>query len=73
MGGGGDFWREIPQFLFSGDSTAQVRMQAINRENVMIFSRKILDEFDLENHPEQIYNMDESGIPLDPRPPKVAA
>ena len=27
----------------------------------------------MENYPEQIYNMDESGIPLDPRPPKVAA
>ena len=25
------------------------------------------------NHPEQIYNMDETGMPFDPRPPKVAA
>ena len=35
--------------------------------------KDVLDEFDLEHHPEQIYNMDESGVPLDPRPPKVAA
>ena len=59
--------------LRSGDSTAQVRMQAINRENVEQYHnllKDVLDEFDLENHPEQIYNMDGSGIPLDPRPPK---
>ena len=51
-------------------------MQAINRENDEQYYdllKEVLDEFDLENHPEQIYNMDESGIPLDPRPPKVAA
>ena len=62
--------------LRSGDSTAQVRMQAINRENVEQYHnllKDVLDEFDLENHPEQIYNMDESRIPLDPRPLKVAA
>ena len=62
--------------LRSGDSTAQVRMQAINRENVEQYHnllKDVLDEFDLENHPEQIYNIDESGIPLDPHPPKVAA
>ena len=75
------WWRRFLQrnptiSLHSGDSTAQVRMQAINCENVEQYYdllKEVLDEFDLENHSEQIYNMDESGIPLDPRPPKVAA
>ena len=26
-----------------------------------------------KNHPEAIYNMDETGVPLEPRPPKVVA
>ena len=30
-----------------------------------------LEENELKDHPAQIYNMDESGMPLDPRPPKV--
>jgi len=25
------------------------------------------------NHPEAIYNLDETGMPLEPRPPKVVA
>ena len=30
-------------------------------------------ENDLIDHPECIYNMDESGLPLDPKPPRVVA
>ena len=33
----------------------------------------IFDQYDFENHPEAIYNMDETGVPLEPRPPKVIA
>ena len=56
--------------------TAHVRMNAINRENLEhYFSllKQILRENDLLNHPEHIYNMDETGVPLDPKPPKVVA
>ena len=31
------------------------------------------DDLDFDGHPERIYNMDETGVPLDPRPPKVVA
>lgn len=33
----------------------------------------MLDDHTLMTHPEQIYNMNETGMPFDPRPPKVAA
>jgi len=35
--------------------------------------KKIFNEGDFWNHPEAIYNMDESGMPLEPRSPKVVA
>ena len=31
------------------------------------------DEFGFDDHPERIYNMDETGVPLEPRPPKIVA
>ncbi len=43
--------------LRSGDSTGYARMNAMNLLNT------ILEENDLKSHPEQIYNMDESGLP----------
>ena len=49
-------------------------MDAINAENIREYYallREVFDEFDFEHHPERIYNMDETGVPLDPRPPKV--
>ena len=33
--------------------------------------REVYDDLDFDGHPERIYNMDETGVPLDPRPPKV--
>ena len=33
----------------------------------------MLDEFYCDAHPEQIYNMDETSVPLEPRSPKVVA
>ena len=51
-------------------------MNAINCENLEhYFSllKQILEENDLLNHPECIYNMDETGVPLDPKPSKVVA
>ena len=32
--------------------------------------RSAYDEFGFDDHPECIYNMDETGVPLEPRPPK---
>jgi len=62
--------------LRSGDSTAAVKLDAMNEENVDNYFgmlKKVFDEGDFWNHPEAIYNMDESGMPLEPRPPKVVA
>ena len=59
-----------------GDATGHVRMNAMNRENLTNYFallKECMEENDLMDHPERIYNMDESGIPLDPRPPKIVA
>ena len=34
---------------------------------------EVYNEFNFENHPEAIYNMDDIGVPLEPWPPKVVA
>ncbi len=62
--------------LRCGDSTAHVHMDAINKETVVSYFallKEVHDKFDLETHPEQIYNLDETGMPLSPRPSKIAA
>ena len=62
--------------LRSGDSTAGVRMDAMNAENLDSYFdllRSVYDDFDFDKFPEAIYNMDETGVPLTPRPPKVIA
>ena len=62
--------------LRSGDSTAHVRMDAINAENLSAYYdllKSVYDEHGFDSHPEAIYNMDETGVPLEPRPPKVIA
>ena len=40
-------------------------------DNYFILLKSILDEHDLLDKPGQIYNVDESGIPLDHRSPRV--
>ena len=60
--------------LRAGNSTAGVRMDAINAENIHAYLdllRSVYDEFEFDDHPEQIYNMDETGVPLEPHPPKI--
>ena len=62
--------------LQSGDFTAGIRMDAINEENFTNYFdqlKDIFDKGDFWNHLEAIYNMDETGVPLEPRPPKVVA
>ena len=49
-------------------------MDAINAGNLKNYFdqlRRLFDEYDFDNHPEAIYNMDETGVPLEPQPPKV--
>ena len=61
--------------LRSGDLTAVVRMNAVNPENVNTYFdllEEVFDEYDFHNHPESIYNMDETGMPLQPQPPKLS-
>ena len=60
--------------LHVGDSTAGVRFDAITTENMDHYFnllKCVYDEYEFSKHPESIYNMDETGVPLCPRPPKI--
>ena len=35
--------------------------------------RQIYDEHGFESRPECVYNMDKTGVPLEPRPPRIVA
>ena len=63
--------------LRKGDRTAAVRMDAMKNQTALdyyfIELKNILDENELQHKPGQIYNMDESGVPLDHRSPRVLA
>ena len=62
--------------LRMGDATAGVCINAINENNMRKYFdllEEVYEELDFKNHPERIYNMDETGMLLDPRPPKVIA
>ena len=48
-------------------------MSTENIQHYFNLLKDIFDEHDLANHPEQIYNIDETGMPLDPKPPKIVA
>ena len=66
--------RESGLSLRRGDPTANIRMNCLNEEYMNeyfdMLEKTLLDN-DLMNKPAQIYNIDESGMPLDHRPPKV--
>lgn len=60
--------------LRKGDQIANVRMDCLNREvmnNYFALLKKIFTENDLLNSPDCIYEVDETGMPVDHRPPKV--
>ena len=63
--------------LRRGDRTAAVRMEAMKKkdtlDNYFLLLKSILDDYDLGCKPAQIYNMDETAIPLDHRSPRVLA
>jgi hypothetical protein len=71
------FLKRNPQLtLRVGDSTAGVRFDAVTVENMDHYFdllQEVFDEFEFDRHPESIYNMDETGVPLCPRPPKIIA
>ena len=71
------FLRRNPTLrLRIGDSTAGVRFDAINTENMDNYFKLLkdtYDQYDFADNPECIFNMDETGMPLCPRPPKVIA
>ena len=61
--------------LRKGDATANVRMDCLNYEAMKQYFdllKDVLEENDLMESPGQIYNVDETGMPLDHWPPKVA-
>lgn len=61
----------------AGDYTAEVRMDAINAENITNYLnqlKSLYDEYDFDNHPEAIYNLRTKWVchwSLEPWPPKV--
>ena len=60
--------------LRKGDATANVRMDCLNKETIQGYFdllKEVLLENNLMDSPCQIYNVDETGIPLDHRPPRV--
>ena len=60
--------------LRKGDATANVRMDYVNKETMTEYFdllKNVLSEHGLMNLPNQIYNVDETGMPLEHRPPKV--
>ena len=75
------WWRRFLQrhpklSLRSGDATGHVRMNAMTVEkmtNYFHILKECLEEYGLTNHPECVYNLDEAGLPFNPKPPKVVA
>jgi len=56
--------------LRKGDNTAHSRMDAVNPDTMKHYFellKETLTKNDLLNAPHQIYNVDESGVPLDPK------
>ena len=60
--------------LRKGDSISFLRMDAMNKDTLKQYFdllEETLKENNLENSPMSIYNVDETGIPLNPKTPKV--
>jgi len=56
--------------LRRGDNTAHSRMDAVNAETIQHYFyllQDVLTKNGLMNAPHQIYNVDDSGVPLDPK------
>jgi len=68
--------RQSDLLLQRGDNTAHVCMDAVNKSTIdhyFTLLKEILETHHLINSTGQIYNVDESGMPLDPKAPNVVA
>ena len=66
--------RQSHLVLRKGDPIANVRMDCLRKDVMKDYFdklKKTLEENDLMKNPTQIYNVDETGMPLDHHPPKV--
>ena len=62
--------------LQRGGATANLCMEALDIETKNEYFKSLeesLKEHDLMNRPGQIYNVDETGVPLDHKPPNFIA
>ena len=62
--------------LWKGDPIANVRMECLEKEAMTEYFQLLkttLTENNLLNKPSHIYNVDDTGMPLDHKPPKVVA
>ena len=60
--------------LRRGDNTAHVRVDAVNEDTITLYFdllKQTLIDNNLINSSERLYNVDETGIPLDSRAPNV--
>ena len=60
----------------TGDSMASVRFHCIDKETIgsqYDLLETVMDENDLWDKPGQLYNVDETGMPLDPPKLRVCA
>ena len=67
--------RQLQLCLRKGDATASVRMNAMSKqhelEEYFHVLKDVLEKNGLMNQPGCIYNVDESGMPFEHRPPRV--
>ena len=62
--------------LHAGDKTGHSRMNAITHDNLKQYFDLLeacLKMYNFAERPESVYKMDESGVPLDPKPPCIVA
>ena len=62
--------------VHKGDALALSRAAAVTGDNMRQYYsllKATLEEYGTLNCPNQIYNIDESGMPLDHKPPKIIA
>ncbi len=67
-------WPEIS--LRRGDSFSMAREKMTSREvfeNYFDLLQETLDKYNLKDKPSQIYNCDESGLPLEHKPPRIVS
>ena len=76
MKGGNGLWSDNHTFSPWGFNCSHSYMDSVNHESMEAYFNLLEDtlkDHDLMNHPAKIYNMDESGMPLDAQPPNMVA